>query len=279
MKKVINYLFLSFSVMFFASSCLKDTQPIDTDGSHSVVEFGNVSAVLSDESSPYRLYSAALVAPKDTIRIPINYAGAAMAPKDIKVTVELDNSVLDALNKAQFESEDDYYKPLDPSLYELQTSCVIKKGTIHSELLVPVNVAGIDFDAAYAIALNLKDASGETISGNFNKIVINVLPKNQYDGLYTYHTDGYMADRTVTGAALETIAANTVRGNLFYYYSNTIDYTIDPTTNKVTDITISGIGSAVIVESSWDPATKQLHVVYDALGARITDDFTYEGPR
>jgi len=287
MKKVINYLFLLFSISLLAS-CLKDEQVISPEGTHNVVEFGNVSNILSSANNPYRLYVAAFpVSPLDTLVVPINYAGANYASKDITVKLKLDNTVLDSLNNRQFVDDDgnpdpdQFLQPLDPSLYELPESVVIKKGSLGTELLIPIKIDQIDFDASYAIALSITDASGEVISGNFSKIVVNVTPKNDYDGIYVYKMDGWFAStRTVPDAALETTGANTVRGNLFFYYSNTIDYKIDPSTNQVTVVAISG-GYAIqnYPESKWDPATKSMHVVYDVLGGHMVEDFTYVGPR
>lgn len=287
MKKIINYLLLFWGVAFF-TSCLKDTQVISPEGTHNVVEFGNVSNILSGADNPYRLYVAAFpVSPLDTLVIPVNFAGANHASKDITVKIDVDNSVVDSLNVRQYIDDDGkpdsdrFLQPLNPALYTMPASVVIKKGSLGTELLIPIKIDQIDFDASYAIGLTITDASGEIISGNFNKIVVNVTPKNDYDGVYEYKMDGWFTTtRTVPDAALETTGANTVRGNLFFYYSNTIDYQIDPATNQVKVIAISG-GYPITnyPESKWDPATRSLHVVYDVLGGHIIEDFTYVEPR
>lgn len=279
----INILaFLCF--IFCLSSCLKDDSLV-LNPKHvtSVVEFGSPSGLESAEDNDIRLYIQAYdISPLDSVIIPINYAGADAAPKDIVVKYEVDEAFLDSL----YEREEFDYALLDPQIYTLPTSVTIKAGQKTANLIIPVKIDKIPFDEDYAIPLKMTDASGETISRNFNKIVVAVGAKNEYDGTYNYKTSAVTslvpnADKTVQ---LHTAGPNRLKlvPGLLGTYSNAVYYNIDPATNQITvECPSLGVQTPQDPRSKYDPATRTLHVYWkQGNGGRTFEEtIRYTGPR
>lgn len=226
MKKIINIMTLGFFFLSL-SSCLKDdSQIVKPDGVKNVVEFGSLSAPQSLVTNPIRLYSEAFnISALDTLVIPVNYAGPNMASKDINVNVEYDASIVDDFNKTEYGTNTAaYFTAINPSIVTVNDA-VIKSGNNTTNLLIPIKVDQIDFKAAYVVPLVIKDASGEIISGNFNKIVVKVTPKNIYDGIY--NVNGKYSD-LVLGAAASARYPRDI--HLITQGANTVGY-FDPNLN------------------------------------------------
>ncbi|MCF3111863.1 DUF1735 domain-containing protein [Niabella sp. CC-SYL272] len=200
MKKIFSALALSFVLVGF-SSCLKDDSAIlKPEQTTSVVELGTFQAFTSSSSNPIRLYSLSFdLSPLDTIIIPVNYAGGRLAQKDIPVKVVYDSSIVKTFNEKEYGTTVGSYKTaLKPDALTVGNA-VIKKGSNTTELAIAIKVNQIAFDKSYVVPLVISDASGETISGNFSKIVINVSVKNRYDGQFT--ANGTYSDLTLGAAA------------------------------------------------------------------------------
>lgn len=113
----------------------------------------------------------------------------------------------------------------------MSETVTIKSGEQTGYLQIPVKIDQIDFNHDYAIGLKITDASGEIISKNFSNMVINVVPKNKYDGRYTYRTS---ANTSLVPNANKTVELHTAGPNrlklipgLLGTYSNEVYYNID----------------------------------------------------
>ena len=105
-----------------------------------------------------------------------------MYKRQVKVTLELDNSIITAYN-AQNGSK---YQPLQTANYTVSTyEITIPKGQKIGNLNIKFFPEKFDFKESYALGLKIKSVSEGTISGNFGAIVLGVVPKNLYDGVYT----------------------------------------------------------------------------------------------
>lgn len=276
-----------FTLFLFVSglvSCLKDDSSIlKPELVKNVVEFGSPAGLESKPLTPIRFYIKSFaISPSDTLVIPVNYAGPNNAPTDIKVTYVVKNSLIDSFNLGE---DYDFY-PLNPSIYTLPESATIKAGTKTTYIKIPVKIDQIDFNHEYALALQITDASGQIISGNFDKIVINVGPKNSYDGQYNYRTSAITslvpnANKTVE---LHTAGPNRLKliPGLLGTYSNLVYYNIDPVTNQITvECPSLGVQTPQDSRSKYDPATRVLKVYWkQGNGGRTFEEtFTYLGPR
>src|ERR1044072_8089167 len=100
--KISGYLLL-FSSLFF-TSCLKDDSlTLNTDLSDNVTEFANTGSVATppsgDASPRYAIDLGSLqIGDTASFKVNLNYAGDEMATEDIKVTVDIDESLLATYN-------------------------------------------------------------------------------------------------------------------------------------------------------------------------------------
>ncbi|HVW98949.1 MAG TPA: DUF1735 domain-containing protein [Candidatus Babeliaceae bacterium] len=297
MKKYINYFIILLSVSVGLSSCLKETShpPLYGWSTSSVVSFqdnggadGSGASYASVPTTPYPLYKFSFPAPlaNDTAGFDaIVIYGPDPASQDITVNLEVDTSALKKFNKANGTA---FIVPDDKTIYSFPSSIVIKKGESQAKAHVVITTtSSFDYSASYALPLTITSATGATISSNFSTEINSFLIRNIYDGKYHYKMTGWFDDPQEDDVSLITAGANSVvlkgssGGSLFAYYSNTINYTIDPSTNVVTVGPVQG-GYAITQYpnvSKYNPDDGSIHDEYDILGAHIVEDFTYEGPR
>jgi len=290
MKKVIIFSVMALSIAMGFTSCLKDESlTLDTSKSNNVTEFGNTGtpATLPTDGAAVRfaIDLGSLVAGDTTsFNINVDYAGAKMAPEDIQVTVDIDESLLPTYNSAHEADDANVLMPIEGLIKSsFPQTITIPKGQQFGQAKVKIELpSDFDFNVMYGLPLKITKTSVGEVSGNFGTAIYSFVVRNLYDGIYKYSMDGWFSSTfTEDNAELVTTGATTVQGNLFYYYSNTITYNIDPATNVVSVKAVSG-GYAIVNypdESKYDPATKSMHVVYDILGGHIVEDFEYVGPR
>lgn len=279
MKKVIKYIIGAMMVPVLFSSCLKDKEKIgpDADGAvENIIEFKNMSAPASDKSSTYPLFNRMYdIKPKDELMIPLQIAGVYNPSGDVKIVLELDNSILEKYN----EENETGYVPLKSSYYQIPSlEVTIPQGERIANLVVNVFPEKFDYDEAYALGFRIKSVSSGTISGNFGAILVGIGAKNKVDGVYT--VTGSAADLgsknigqyPKRAIALETYGPNSVLyhddyygiyGTIFLtetggatYYGNFCPiFDFDPTTGKITGVRNAyGSNNSQSRDAKLDPA-------------------------
>lgn len=311
MKKIINLFVLGLLVTGL-SSCLKDkslTLP-DADGAiKNVVEFQNVDFISSGTSSIYPVYIKSFdIKPTGELTIAVNYAGVDAAPENIAVKVALDLSIIDKYNAKIIadaraaaiilgedpdEAEDDVqgelFTPLSTSLYTLPSmDLTIPAGQRTASFKVALKPDLFSFSLKTALSFKIISSSTGVVSGNFGNIIVGIVAKNAYDGVYKYQSSATQSlrpnanDTGSNAAELVTSGPNTVTTPLVNYYTapgNLLTYQIDPATNKVTVLN-GGIGTPITDPSSnWNPATKVLFVKWTAGARKFEETYTYIGSR
>ena len=288
MKKIINYISVLL-LPFMFTSCLKDDAIIGPDAGgnvENIIEFKNFVAPSSGTSSKYPLYIQAFdMVPTTDFAIPVQIAGVYNPKADVKVTLELDNSIITAYN-AQNGSK---YQPLQTANYTVSTyEITIPKGQKIGNLNIKFFPEKFDFKESYALGLKIKSVSEGTISGNFGAIVLGVVPKNLYDGVYTVEkglVQRYTGGALNIGDALNGSLAGNPKVTLKSIDGNTVEITnmrwaggtsgiagidnlratINPATNEVTMFalgapTLRNIAGKV---NKYDPATKSFTLNFD----------------
>ncbi|MGJ1271427.1 MULTISPECIES: DUF1735 domain-containing protein [Sphingobacterium] len=288
MKKIINYISVLL-LPFMFTSCLKDDAIIGPDAGgnvENIIEFKNFVAPSSGTSSKYPLYIQAFdMVPTTDFAIPVQIAGVYNPKADVKVTLELDNSIITAYN-AQNGSK---YQPLQTANYTVSTyEITIPKGQKIGNLNIKFFPEKFDFKESYALGLKIKSVSEGTISGNFGAIVLGVVPKNLYDGVYTVEkglVQRYTGGALNIGDALNGSLAGNPKVTLKSIDGNTVEITnmkwaggtsgiagidnlratINPATNEVTMFalgapTLRNIAGKV---NKYDPATKTFTLNFD----------------
>ena len=181
------------------SGCLKDSVNLDPAKSNNVIEFKNIAAIASPQSSKYPKYSISFgVTPTYDLDLVINYAGAeATAPQDIVVDIAVDPAVVTTYNADNGES----YVPLPSTLFTPTLKVTIPKGQTSVVAKFVLKPSQFDLTKSYALGVKITSTSFGVVSGNFGAAVYTVTAKNKYDGVYK--VTGTMVDvvnSTLTGA-------------------------------------------------------------------------------
>jgi len=288
MKKIVKYAAPVLILPLLFASCLKDTEWIgpNADGNvANIIEFGNLTEPSSPRTSSIPKYALDMVGGAPTA-LKIKCVGAEPAREDIQVTIAVDNTLINEYNTENSET----LVPYPTSQYTISTmDAVIKKG--EREVTIPIDLKPDQFvyNADYALGLRIASASSGTISGNFGKVVLGLLGRNPYDGVYDYEASAATAlqpEKKGVGN-LVTTSPNTVRllasngAGLLLTYINEVTYTVDPATNQVTVNMTTLLPIATDPSSHYDPATKTFHLKWTSNGgARMFEEtLTYTGSR
>lgn len=159
MKRLSILAILAASLSF--TGCLKDTPNNDFSTVGTIVEI--------PYSGLENFTSSALNLPTEetTLSFVVNIASVYPLGKDIDVTLAVDEDARKAYNAqggAQYES-----MPADAYNFPT-TKATIKAGTRQATFSITFYASKIDPSKNFMLAISIKDASGETISGNFGTL-------------------------------------------------------------------------------------------------------------
>jgi len=287
MKKYFRLSILALAA-FSLSSCLKDKNVVlDPDLSPPVVEFANVADIVSPQGAKYPLYVQSLnLEPTGKFNITINYTGSEPAPSDITVNVSLVGGTAAGTPIGDYNTEqDEHFVELPATMHDASNKTLtIPKGARSVSFPVNVKPSLFDLSAAYALAFKITSASSGTISKTFSTIVVSVGAKNRIDGAYNLKTTAgtsLQANLDHNNVPLVTTGATTVKTNLLDTYANIITYNVDPTTNKVTVVSVvNSIGTPITDPvSNYNPTTKVMYVKWTAGTRSFEETYTYQGSR
>lgn len=292
--KIKTY-FFPMLILLGLSSCLKkDPMNIDSSkGPKNIIEFANTGNDISGSSSTYPEFHIDLGSlangASTTFNINVSYSGADVAPQDITVNLSLDQATLTTYNTQNGTS---YVIP-SSDIFTLPTSVVIKKGTHVGQTQVNINnTNSFDFNASYALPIQIASTSMGTVSGNFGKAVYSFGLRNIYDGNYDLHisTMGWGAYGIADGGSndwgpigLVTSGANslifdygaqvafTASGSQTAFGATNPQFTFDPATNLLIEVKNlapdDGRGRAfklnpAVTDSRYDPSSKKIYAAY-----------------
>lgn len=242
-KNKIIKLFAILITTLALASCLKkgemNTDPDKLTGTVMELQFIENGSGSTINSGMQYFGGGALTYPgtdvADTARYNISIAGPSTLGKDLNVTVGVDaGKVLD-----NFKYDSIKYELMPDSLYKfLGTTATVKAGT----RIVPMHIifypSKIDVTKSYILPVVIKDAEGQTISGNFATIYFHVIG-NPIAGAYLWNyyrwnlasqpTFGTYPSGNPSGwedepTTFAPINPNTVKVITGYYYQ--IDYNI-----------------------------------------------------
>lgn len=274
--------FLTVTVLSIAmTSCLKDKAYDDGD-IQSVHGGGSIKPIeiklTAGNSSNFALTPSLPYLTKDTTLdlIPVNLATSAPSSEDINVTLEQDNSLVEAYN-SDATNLTKYAIPPSTMFSILNNAVVtIPKGSNTGYLQVTLKTANFA-DTTWALGYKIKtvDKSGYTISGNLNSGIIAFAVTNKYEGLY--QVTGHFAHPTVPRDInmedyLSTASFKSVSKTLGDLTGTKIIVTIDARTNQVTvspGANTSGTTASVKdmpgdpkYNNTYDPATHTFWLKY-----------------
>jgi len=244
----------------------------------------------------------------DTLNYTVNLGGPSVASKDITVTVALKKSaILD-----NYSNDSLKYELMPDSIYKiLNTTTTIKAGSRVAPLQIQMNPSKIDFSKNYILPVEITDASGTTISSNFNIIYFHIIGNPMTGGYdatgYFYHPSSprSFTNRARTLTAVNASTLTTELGDLGgsgYYVDISVPdpfntssvqkvtiavHKANPTTPDPVYVWSSGLpvdnpgytaawsGSSAC-NNTYDPATKTFYLRYGYLGGtgyRVTEEW------
>ena len=280
------------------TGCLKDTPNVDFSGLKPIVEINSASSTSTANTLPSGLenFSNATLnfaVIDSTVTFTVNYASVNPPTSDVKVTVAVNDAARTAYNAGSTTQ----FSPFPAGSYSLpSTTATIKAGTRLATFTVNFYPSLLDPTQSYLLPITITDASGNTISGNFNTIYFHQIG-NPLAGVYNETGSRWNYVGTVSwagppnpvppGGTLTNLAA----------YSPKIAVPDDPTTIEIpfanvgagynyiitlnsdntisVDYTFDAIYSNITtLVKTYDPTTKTIHIVThynNALGGAGND--------
>ena len=210
------------------------------------------------------------------------YASSTVAEEDVHVHVAYDPTLITDYNTANGTQ----IVPLDPSVYTVQTlDPVIAKGSQNTSLNVSVtSTATLDPLIVYGLAFRITSVdAGYTIAENMKTIIVQILIKNRFDGVYEVTgTALRLNDPALSGTITpyevdySTSGANSVQHEGSFHWANWTsaggsslpggyepNVEFDPTTLNVASV--SSLNGAISGQTGtsynqyYDPATKKMY--------------------
>ena len=159
-------LFALFLLAFLFSSCLKDDRAVDFNTVGTIIEIlppnggglENFDAAALEFTATDETYSA---------DIDLNIASPKPLGKDLTITLDVD----DALRTSYNTDHDTQFEAMPDSVYSFLTkTAMILAGQRLDTVRVIFYPSKINFTKNYMLPVSIKDAQGQTISGNFGSI-------------------------------------------------------------------------------------------------------------
>jgi hypothetical protein len=297
MMKTLKFYISILSVIVIFSSCLKDKfNVIDpSNGSAAVVEF-KLGIPPMSETSEGALYTGyALAYPSQaaiTATYMVNVTGPEPAKQDVVVNIGSKTGAVAAFNADKQLGNPAYagFTELPANLYTILTPTVtVKAGQRTAEVQVEYKTSSFDFTKRYAFPLSITSATGVNVSRNFGTVLLNVSPKNAWDGIYSMEAGSSVtryldpttpANDALSGSiagnsdiSLASVGANTVEITGLKWAGNAsgvagvdnLRITVDPVTNLCT---MQSLGTASLAniagqDNKYDPVTKTFRLNFD----------------
>lgn len=223
MKSIYKFLMVAATAATL-TSCLKDKNIDDQVYGMTRYDQGKIVEL---PAPPNHFIAIGLnLADRDTTfaAVTVGLAADQVAQEDIKVNLTLANS--SALITEYNNANGTGFIQLPSSEYALQgtgLSVTIPKGQRFGTVNITLNPNDLDPSEAYALGFKIAsiETSGYTISGNFGTVVVGILVKNRFDGVYEmrFHMLDWLAahgiDNTVVDWGgpihMESTGANSVK--------------------------------------------------------------------
>lgn len=161
--------------------------------------------------------------------IPLVVSGSTENGENVEVTLEIDKDTLEELNFARFRKREDlYYLELDPKYYEFESmTTTIPAGHNTGTLTVNFKLGDLDLVDKYILPLKVASTSVYKPSDRkyFNKTLMNVIPFNDYSGVYSA-TNGFIYDEDDPSQPAMNAGsrdARVVNHNTVFFYAGITD--------------------------------------------------------
>ena len=127
---------------------------------------------------------------KDSVQLEL---GGSTISRNVTVTIGVDTAAFNTFNT----NNGGGFSLLPAADYTIPNgSAVMTAGSRAANVYLQFNTKLIDFTKKYILPISITDAQGNTISGNFGTVLYEIVPGNQYMGLY--HSVGERVQNNVT---------------------------------------------------------------------------------
>lgn len=302
-------LITGFTTLLFAA-CLKDTPTTDYSdkGIKPIVLVPNGNFPSTQEAA---IVTFEVSTTPEEIRLYARVSWSKPLGKAVDVTFVKNPALIGQFN-TKFGTS---YAELNADAFSVPTYKVTIPAD-QNEAYIPIKIFTdkVSLTQANMLAFSITDASGETISTNFQNIVFPIGVKNKYDGVYSVKSlstgwgaygiaDGPPSfSYPAPGIGLVTAGANSVSTlaynfgwNLLYAFTasgsatgfgaTTPRFVFDPATNKLTSVVNTtpddGRGRVLLLnpavtDSRYDPATKKIYAAFIMKQNGRPDQFRYD---
>jgi Domain of unknown function (DUF1735)/Domain of unknown function (DUF4361) len=295
MKSVSKYSMLAglASALLLLASCLKESKgflDIKNDAQRAVIEMpagaNEINSIALD----------VLPQPQDVNLVEVRVASVSTVDRAYPVKLRLNPTLISDYNALHGTA----YTEAPPAAIVISSlSLVVPAGERSAFLKVKVD-AGALLGGSYALGFSIADAGDAIISENFKNVLVAVIAKNKYDGVYRVRGRVIHPNAALTGPYPEdewdlvTTGQFTVRlepgqpvasnGQLTYFSTVIPAFTVNEPANTVSVTQGGGTVTPEIpagTSNTYDPAAKTFYIYYEWSGGtrRAWDTCTYVRPR
>ena len=276
MKKILTILLGVLAVGF--TGCLKDTS-INTNGLDKTTTYAEIPYSGLENFSASTVLTAGATSP---IVVPFVVNLTQPVTKDVTVTLAYDDAARTAYNTAN--SSGPQYDAIPDSCYSFAVkTAVIKAGTQQASFSATFYPTKVDPTKNYMAAISIKDAQGQTISGNFSTYYMHTLgnplagnynvtgTRYNYTGTVSWNNvlpvpPGYTATTNMAlysprlGSPDNTTTIEIPFGNVGTGYNYII--TLTGTNSISVDYTFDALYSNIVTSlATYNSATKTMHII------------------
>ena len=158
--------------------------------------------------------------------LPLIMSGSTFTDNDLHVRVGLDADTLSFINKDHFYQRTDlYYKELDPSYYELEsTDVTIPGGDCYGYLPIDFSLKGIDLVEKWVLPLRIQDDPAGSYfphpRKNYSQAILRVMPFNDYSGSYSSTSmEVFMGTDRTNSVTMNTRTMSVVDDKAVFFYA------------------------------------------------------------
>jgi len=288
-KNKINYfrILLIAGLVFAMQSCLKNNEYyVDFSKGAPAVELP-LAAV--NANAPFAV-SFDIVDTPTTYYAVINVASPSLPTTATTATLALDAAYLTQYNADQLAADPDYepYELLPDSTYTIASwDATIPAGT--REFYIPIKLYTSKIDPGHIYVLPFTITKASIAISSWNHLMLNVGPKNQWDGIYKVSGEFYhpsYGDQIWDFSAgitqsLTTSGARSVYANPIKTPTVTFGIQVDITVNADNSLieVVNGTTTPVPNNDHYDPDTKTFYISGGYSTRTYKAVYTYIGPR
>lgn len=192
--------------------------------------------------------------------LPLILSGSTFDKNDLQVHVGLDADTLELINKDHFYQRTDlYYKELDPSFYELEsTDVTIPGGECYGYLPINFTLEGLDLVEKWVLPLRIQDDPAGNYfphpRKNYSQAILRVIPFNDYSGTYSATSmQVFMGDDRTNSVVMNDRTMSVVDDKATFFYAGLTEEDLTTSQRRKYKVTVRFNEDGSLTLSNEDP--------------------------